>query len=113
MRRGAQRRGEPEILRPRPAPEILRAGATAPTSSQKRRVLHPGPPSQLKLHPTVELSVAEGVSATLTLPFAATETVNSAEHAQETHERSMRQPHAPWVHELAAELSEGKRRAAG
>ena len=60
--------------------------------------------------------MAEGVSATLKLPFAATETVNSAEqlcrllqreaeHAQATHERWLRQPHAPWVQELAAELS--------
>ena len=75
-----------------------------------------GPSSQLELHPTVELSTAEGVSATLKLPFAATETVNSAEqlcrllqreaeHAQATHERWLRQPHAPWVQELAAELS--------
>eukprot|EP00964_Phaeocystis_antarctica_P011503 scaffold6360_cov66-Phaeocystis_antarctica.AAC.3 len=97
---------------------------TAPPPPKKSRRLVPtpvlsavvGPPSQLELHPTVELSVAEGVSATLTLPFAATETVNSAEQfcrllqreaeqAQETHERWMRQPHAPWVQELAAELS--------
>ena len=97
---------------------------TAPPPAKKSRRLVPTPvasvvaglPSQLELHPTVELSLAEGVSATLTLPLAATETVNSAdqfcrllqheaEHAQETHERWMRQPHSPWVQDLAAELS--------
>ena len=96
----------------------------APPPAKKSRRLVPtpvasavtGPSSQLELHPSVELSLAEGVSATLKLPFAATETVNSAEqlcrllqreaeHAQATHERWLRQPHAPWVQELAAELS--------
>ena len=80
--------------------------STAPPAPKKSRRLVPtpvlsvaaDPPSQLELHPTVELSAAAGVSATLELPFAAVETVNSpeqfclllqreAEHARETHEQ--------------------------
>ena len=104
---------------------------TAPPPPKKSRRLVPTlipsavarPPSQLKLHPTVELSREGGVSATLTLSFAAVETVNSAEqfcrllqreaeHARETHERWVRSPSAPWVQELAAELSDSAARSA-
>lgn len=118
--RAAPRLGRQHLPRPPKQPPM----DTAPPPAKKSRRLVPTPvasvvaglPSQLELHPTVELSLAEGVSATLTLPLAATETVNSAdqfcrllqheaEHAQETHERWMRQPHSPWVQDLAAELS--------
>lgn len=115
-----------------PAPKKINPmqPANAAPAPKKRRlvptptaVVAATPPPQLELKPTVELSASEGVSTTFGLPHAAVESVASAEqlcsllqreaeHALQTHEQWARSPHAAWVQELGAELTDAEARPA-